>query len=126
MQKNILLLVVISFFVCFSLPFFINICLPDGCVYNSQNPVCQDGNCINEGVISHLQERSSFMVAIIKGTVSLLYLLFFGVLLFLFFEKKAWLLEYRYKFRIILRCFILDYNSFIVIFARGILNPKIY
>lgn len=100
------------------------VCLPDGCVYNPQSPVCQDGNCLNEDIESHLQERSSFLVAIVKSILPLL--LIIGVLLFLFSNNKTQLLEHQGKFKIVSRFFSFNHNLFTFLFAKGILNPKIF
>jgi hypothetical protein len=39
------------------------VCLPDGCVFNSQIQTCEDGNCFNEDIDTHLQERLAFLTA---------------------------------------------------------------
>ncbi|MFA6423664.1 MAG: hypothetical protein WCW17_04450 [Patescibacteria group bacterium] len=120
------LLIVTSLLVFFVLPNFLNICFPDGCIYNPQNQVCQDGSCFNEDIMSHLQEKSSFAVIVIKNILPLFYLIILGVLLFLFSNNKTQLLECHRKFKIISRHFSLDHNLLIFLFAKGILNPKIF
>ena len=104
-------------------------CFPDGCVYNLQNPVCQDGSCSNESLTSHLQEKSHFLNAL-TGT-SRSSTLFFILLLSLFLavllnkEKESHNLNFFYqKFKS--NRTHNPFNSLINLFSDGILNPKIF
>lgn len=123
MQKNILLLVVTSLLIFFALP---GICFPDGCFYDFQNPVCQDGGCVNENIISHLQERSVFAAIIIENIRMISYLMVLGLLFSLFFNNETPLLEFRRKLKLILRRLNFRHDPFSCLFANGILNPKIF
>jgi hypothetical protein len=119
MRKNILLLLVaVSIFAFFALP---GVCFPDGCIYDFQNPVCQDGSCVNENILSHLQERSVFAAVIMENIQAFSYLMLLGFLLFLFVNNKDRLLEFQRKFRLILRR-LNSHNSFSYLFVIGILN----
>lgn len=102
------------------------LCLGGSCFFDSQIQTCEDGNCLNEDIGSHLQERLSFLTAtrgsgIIGGN-----LLILSVVLFLLFHNKILLLICRHKFRVILEYFFLGYNSLNFLFSKGLLHPKIY
>lgn len=103
-----------------------HICLPGGCVFDYRIQTCEDGNCLNEDVGSHLQERLSFLTVITSSGPILGSLLILSVAFFILFNNKTSLLICRYRFRTILKYFFLDYNSFNFLFAKGVLHPKIY
>ena len=127
MRRIILsLLLLLPFLVFFVLPISFNLCLPEGCFYNPQNQVCQDGGCANEDVITHLQERPVFTATPSNNILSLLGILILSFLLFLLPNNKTQLLEHQRRFRIISKCFSIDHNLLTFLFAKGILHPKIF
>ena len=127
MKKAILpLIIIISFFVFFASSIFLNVCFPDGCFFDIQNSVCSDGNCVDESLISHLEEKSSFTIAIVNNNLPLYCLLILVILFFIFYENNEKLLELQGKIKTALKHYSLDYNLLTLLFAKGILNPKIF
>lgn len=102
------------------------VCLPDGCFFAPQNQVCIDGNCINEDMGSHLQERASFLMVIVRDNQTLiqLSLLFFVFVLLL--NRSSLLLQFCLRFKALTRNYSSGYNILIDLFAKGVLHPKIY
>lgn len=105
------------------------VCFPDGCVYNIQNPVCQDGNCFNESLTSHLQEKSQFLNAITGTSRSstIFFVLLLSLLFVIFYNKKkeSYDLSFFYqKFKV--DRFYNPFNPWVNLFSDGILNPKIF
>lgn len=101
------------------------VCLPDGCIFDSQIQACRDGNCFNEDISSHLQERLSFLTATTNNNF-IGNLLILSIAFFLLFNNKISLLVSHHRFRIILKHFSLDYNLLNFLFTKGLLHPKIY
>lgn len=127
MKKIILsLIIIISFIIFFASSIFLNVCFPDGCFYDIQNSVCRDGNCVDESIISHLEEKSSFVMAIVNNNLPFFCLLILLILVFIFYENNKKLLELQSKLKVASKHFTLDHNLFTILFAKGILNPKIF
>jgi len=99
-------------------------CLPDGCIFNPQNTVCQDGSCVDEDIGSHLNERPQFTTSIIRNILLLCYLIILGVLLFLISDNKTQLLECQRKIKLVFSYLSFEHNWFTFLFAKGLLNPK--
>lgn len=101
------------------------VCLPGGCIFDSQTQTCQDGNCFNEDIGTHLQERLAFLTATSNNNF-IGSLLILSIAFFLLFNNKILLSVCYYRFRTILKYFSLNYNSLNFLFAKGLLHPKIY
>ncbi len=104
-------------------------CFPDGCVYNIQSPVCQDGSCFNENLASHLQEKSQFLNAT-TGTsrsFTIFFVLLLSLFLAIFFNKKKESYDLSFFYQ---KCknnrLYHQFNQLIDLFSNGILNPKIF
>lgn len=118
-------LISLSFLAMLILPSFLNMCIPDGCTFTPN--VCSDGNCFNETVGQHLNEKSQLFTAIIK----LQSLVIFIAIVFLFLAVKnytenenSFFVKFYAK-----RAVIYSYsnmNYLIEAFSNGIVNPKIY
>lgn len=100
-------------------------CLPFGCDYGLQNQMCQDGGCVNEDINAHLQEKGQIVLAGIDDTLAM-FCLSISVVLFFFLSIKAQLLGRCRSSMLILRHHFLDYDPFDPLFARGVLNPKVF
>ena len=102
------------------------VCLPDGCFFAPQNQVCSDGNCINEGMSNHLQERSNFLLAVVKDNHQLTQL-FILLFLFIFLSNcKRHFSPLNLQFKSIIKNYAFVHNKLINLFAKGVLHPKIY
>lgn len=102
------------------------VCLPGGCIFDAQIQACRDGNCFNEDISSHLQERQSFLTTIIGGGPVISSLIILSIAFFLLVNNKISLLVSHHRFRIILKYFSFDNSSLNFLFAKGLLHPKIY
>jgi|GEM_PF-5766334 hypothetical protein len=101
------------------------VCFPYGCDYSIQNQMCRDGGCVNEDVNSHLQEKGQIASAGMDYALALFYLAISAVLFFFFSGKIQFLVFQRFS-NLILRRFSFAHNPFDLLFAGGILNPKIF
>ena len=101
------------------------VCFPFGCDYSLQNQMCQDGGCVNEDVNAHLQEKGQNVSVGMDDALALFYLAIFSAS-FLFLRGKTQLFEHRRSSGLILKHYFFDYNPFDLLFARGILNPKVF
>ena len=104
------------------------VCLPDGCFYAPQTQTCQDGNCIGESVSDHINERGSYIFARATDDYHLM-VLFAVSLFFLSLFYNAFFiaqLKLSAKLRLIIKENFLVYNKLVLLFSKGILNPKIY
>lgn len=103
------------------------ICLSDGCVFVPENPTCQNGGCVNEGIISHLQERASFLTAAINNNWFQIIQLFILVIFFLVISySKSVTAQHWLKFRKVIKNHSLEHNLLSILFAKGVLHRKIY
>jgi hypothetical protein len=102
------------------------ICLPDGCFFAPQNQVCSDGNCINEDMSNHLQERSNFLLAVVKDNQQLAQLLTLFFIFIILLNCKRQFLQLNLQFKSIIKNYAFVHNRLINLFAKGVLHPKIY
>lgn len=101
-------------------------CLPDGCSFSTQLQTCQDGNCVNEDVGSHLNERSVFLSAVVNDNENLLNLLPLFLFFFIWCYYKPQFFGINFKFKLIIKNYAFVHNRLIGLFSKGLLHPKIY
>jgi hypothetical protein len=121
------LLMLLSFSVIVILPNSLNICIPDGCNFNSST--CDNNACINETVTQHLSERAQFLNAIIEFQsfiiLAIVLILFFVIQKYLEDGKLATAKSYiKHKLLNSPSTKLFDY--LIEVFSNGIIHPKIY
>lgn len=102
------------------------ICLPDGCFYIPQAQVCQDGNCINEDVYEHFDERAGLLLATVKNNQDLGRMLTALFVLVLLLNREPRLSRLNEKFKSAIKSYALVHNRLVNLFAKGVLHPKIY
>lgn len=118
-----ILSIIASFFVIISNQ---QMCLPDGCFFVLQNQVCSDGNCINEDVSGHLEERGSFLMVIVRDNQTLIQLTLLLFIFVLLLNRSSLLLQFCLRFKALIKNYSSGYNILIDLFAKGVLHPKIY
>lgn len=102
------------------------VCLPDGCFYAPQVQVCQDGNCMNEDVSDHFEERSDFLLATVKDSQDSGQILITLFVFALSLSNRPRPSQLNEKFKSIIKNYALVHNRLINLFAKGVLHPKIY